>query len=181
MHLTYSTFSASHSPKCLFHLHAHTDGTPLKTEKADLTRKLECEQETALLATNLPVISASVIDGGIIIHETVLQHSESTYGTMAKDLLERVFSGRGEQIHLVLDKCQSSTIKDPERNLRQSTSQPFIITGPDHAQRQGGIELLSSSFKEEFAKFVIWIMEETRVCINSREKNAVCVQWRSLC
>lgn len=139
---------------------AHSDGTPLKTEKAVLTRKLECKQEAALLPTNLPVISASVIDGGIIIHETVLQHSKSTYGIMAKDLLERVCSSRGEQIHLVLDKYQSPSIKDPERNLRQSTSQLFIITGPDQAQRQSGIELLrSSSFKEEFAKFV---MEEWR-------------------
>ena len=146
-----------------------------------MTRKLECKQEAALLATNLPVISASVSDGGIIIHETVLQQSKSTYGTMAKDLLDRVCSSRAEQIHLVLDKYQSPSIKDPERNLRQSTSQPFIITGPDQAQRQSGIELLrGSAFKEEFAKFVMgeWRKPEYASIVGRKTH---CVPWRSLC
>ena len=55
---------------------AHSDGTPLNTEV--FTRMLEWQNEETLLEINLPMISASVIDGGIVIHETILQHSDST-------------------------------------------------------------------------------------------------------
>ena len=73
---------------------------------------------------------------------------------MAKDLLKRVCLCRGEEIHLVLDKYQSPSTKDPERNLRCSTSHEFFNTGPDQAQCQRGKELLkSSSSKEQFTRF----------------------------
>ena len=105
----------------------------------------------------LPSITATVIDGGIIHHETVLQHSKSTYATMARDLLAKVCLSRGEQVHLALNKYQTPSIKDVERYLRRSTtSQAFIITGPDQAQRQSGTELLKNgSFKEEVSRFVM--------------------------
>ena len=119
---------------------------------------LEWQNEETLLEINLLVISAKGIDRGIIIHETILQHRDSTYGSMAKDLLKRVCLCRGEEIHLVLDKYQSPSIKDLERNLRCSTLREFFITGPEQAQRQRGKELLQSpSSKEQFAWF---IMEE---------------------
>jgi len=138
---------------------AHSDGTPLKTDKATLTKTLENKQETVLTDLSLPSIKATVIDGGIMLHETVMQHSKSTYGIMARDLLAKICSCRGEQVHLVLDKYQSPSIKDAERNLRySSTPQTFIITGPDQAQRQSGAELLKNgSFKDAFALF---LMEE---------------------
>ena len=60
---------------------AHCDGTPLKTEKATLTKTLERRQEVVLVDASLPPIIATVIDGGIIFHETVLQHSKSTFDT----------------------------------------------------------------------------------------------------
>ena len=121
---------------------AHSDGAPLKTDKAALTKTLGRRQEVILVDASLPLIAATVIDGGIILHETVLQHSKSTYATMARDLLAKVCLCRGEEVHLVLDKYQTQSIKDAERNLRRSTtSQVFIITGPDQAQRQSGTEL----------------------------------------
>ena len=85
-----------------------------------------------------------------MLHETVMQPSKSTYGIMARDLLTNLCSCHGEQVHLVLDKYQSPSIKDAERNLRcSSTPQAFVITGPDQAQRQSGAELLKNvSFKE---------------------------------
>ena len=49
----------------------------------------------------------TVIDCGIFLHETVLQHSKSTCTVMARDRLLKVCSSRGEQIHLVLDKYLS--------------------------------------------------------------------------
>ena len=133
------SYPVTEVPLCL----AHCDGTALKTEKASLTKALEKRQEVVLVDANLPPITATVIDGGIILHETVLRHSKSTYATMARDLLVKVCSNRGEQIHLVLDKYQTPSIKDAERCLHHSTSsQAFTITGPDQAQRQSGTELL---------------------------------------
>ena len=135
---------------------AHSDGTPLKTGKSVLTKIREGRQEDPLVETNLPPITSTVIDGGIIIHETILQHSKSTYATMARDLLGKVCSYRGEQIHLVLDKYQSPSINDCKRNLRHLRGGVFVITGPDQTQRQRGTDLLKNeSFKVEFARFVM--------------------------
>ena len=77
---------------------------------------------------DLPLITATVIDGGNLLHETILHHSKSmTYGTMSKDLLTKVCSSRGEKVHLVLDKFQSPSIKDTKRNLRgHFTTQPQV-------------------------------------------------------
>ena len=80
---------------------------------------------------------------------------------MARDLLVRICSSYGEEIHLVLDKYRSPSIKDCERAICGTcNSQTFVITGSEQVQRQSGAELLkSSSFKEEFACF---IMQEWR-------------------
>ena len=112
---------------------ALSDRTPLKTDKAALTKTLESRQEVGLVDTSPPPITATVIDGGIILHETVLQH-KSTYTTMARDLLAKVCLSRGDQIHLVLDQYQSPS-KDDEQNMHRSTTpQVFIITGLYQAQ-----------------------------------------------
>ena len=138
---------------------AHSDGIPLKTDKATLTKVLESKQEAVPTDSSITPIKATVIDGGIMLHETVMKHSKSTYGMMAKDLLTKICSCHGEQVHLVLDKYQTPSIKDPERNLRYSSApHAFTITGPDQSQRQSGIELLKNVlFKEAFACF---LMEE---------------------
>ena len=91
---------------------AHSDGTPLKTDKATLTKALESRQDVVFVDANLPTIKTTVIDGGILLHESVMQHSKSTYATMARDLLAKVCCHRGEQIHLLLDKYKSPSIKE---------------------------------------------------------------------
>ena len=75
---------------------AHIDGTPLKTDKATLTKALESRQHVVFVDTNLPSIKATISDGGILLYESVMQHSKSTYAAMAKDLLVKVYSHRGE-------------------------------------------------------------------------------------
>ena len=136
---------------------AHSDGTPLKTDKATLTKALESRQDVVFVDANLPPIKATIIDGGILLHESVMQHSKSTYATMARDMLVKVCCHRGDQIHLLLDKYKSPSIKDVERKLRgQGNENAFTITGPDQAQRQSGTELLKNgAFKEEFASFLM--------------------------
>ena len=142
---------------------AHSDGTPLKTDKATLTKALESRQDVVFVDANLPPIKATIIDDGILLHESVMQHSKSTYATMARDMLVKVCCHRGDQIHLLLDKCKSPSIKDVERKLRgHGNENAFTITGPDQAQRQSGTELLNNgAFKEGFASFLMieWRMD----------------------
>ena len=66
---------------------AHSDGTPLKTDKATLTKALESRQDVVFVDANLPSIKATIIDVGILLHESGMQHNKSTYATMARDLL----------------------------------------------------------------------------------------------
>ena len=135
---------------------SHSDGTPLMTEKAALTKFVETKQNVVLSDISIPPMKAAVIDGGMILYETVLQHSKSTYATMAEDLLKKVCTTKANEIHLVSDKYQSRSIKDYERKARYKGSQSFVITGPDQAQRQSGKDLLNNvSFKDEFAKFIL--------------------------
>ena len=90
---------------------AHIDGTPLKTDKATLTKALESRQDVVFVDTNLPSIKATISDGGILLYESAMQHS------MARDLLVKVCSHRGEFMHLLLDKYKSPFITDVDRIL----------------------------------------------------------------
>ena len=64
---------------------AHSDGTPLKTNKATLTKALVSRQDVVFVDANISTIK-TINDGGILLHESVMQHSKSTYATMARDL-----------------------------------------------------------------------------------------------
>ena len=89
----------------------------LKTDKATLTKALESRQHVVFVDTNLPSIKATISDGGILLYESVMQHSKSTYAAMARDLLVKVCSNLGELMHLLLDKYKSPSIKDVDRKL----------------------------------------------------------------
>ena len=69
---------------------AHSDGTLLKTDKATLMITLESRQEIVVTDLSLPPIKTTVIDGGIMRHETIMQHSKSTYTIMARDILVKI-------------------------------------------------------------------------------------------
>ena len=157
--LTYTMSLAIPSQKCLFLLPI-VMAFPSRRTRQLSQKPLKVNKKLFLHAnSSITPIEATVIDGGIMLHETVMKHSKSTYAMMARDLLVKICSYCGEQVHLVLHKYQSPSIKDAERNLRySSTPQAFNITGPDQAQRQSGTELLKNViFKEAFA---IFLMEE---------------------
>ena len=86
-------------------------------KKATHTKALESRQDVVFVDTNLPSIKATISDGGILLYESVIQHSKSTYAAMARDLLVKVCSHRVEFIHLLLDKYKSPSIKDVDRLL----------------------------------------------------------------
>ena len=96
---------------------AHIDGTPLKTDKATHTKALESRQDVVFVDTNLPSIKATISDGRILLYESVIQDSKSTYAAMARYLLVKVCSHRVELMHLLLDKYKSPSIKDVDRLL----------------------------------------------------------------
>ena len=100
---------------------AHADRTPLKTEKASLTKLLESKQTYVLTNINLPSISCSIIDGGLILYEVFVQHTTLSYVDIATGLLARSCSLQGMEIHLLLDKYKSPFIKDNERKWRCRT------------------------------------------------------------
>ena len=110
-----------------------------------------------LTDANLTPIKATVIDGGIILHETMIEHSKSTYGSMARDLLEMVCRSHGEQILLVLDKYQSPSINTlSEFYAVQVGPKNLSLLGLTSSQRHRGTELLKNGgFKEEFASFIM--------------------------
>ena len=79
---------------------------------------------------------------------------------MTRDLLLKVCALSGKEIHLVLDGCMSSSIKDLERELRSSkgTSDKFVISGPNKCS-----ELVESQMNLSFKKqFSCYIMKEWR-------------------
>lgn len=127
---------------------------------------LENYQNAVLDSTILPNIRVTVLDGGIILHETVLQHTRASYGTMVRDLLVKACSFHGEEVHIIFDQYKSPSIKDYERELRGGIHQKFVITGSDQVQRQSGATLLKNTyFKEEFSRFLM--TEDVKPCYGS--------------
>ena len=90
---------------------------------------------------NLPSISCSIIDGGLILYEVLVQHITSSYADIATEHLARVFPLQGMEIHLLLDKYKSPSI-DNERKLRCRTEEVFIITGPQQIEKQPCVKLV---------------------------------------
>ena len=89
---------------------AHSHGILLKTDKATLPKTLESRQETVVTDLRLPQIKATMINGGIMLQEAIMQHSKSTNAIMARDLLVKICSYHGKQVH-----NYTSHIKDTER------------------------------------------------------------------
>ena len=133
---------------------AHIDDTPLKTDKATLTKALERRQHVVFVDTNLPSIKATISDGWILLYERVMQHSKSTYATMARDLLVKVCSHRDESTtrHIQVSIHQGCWSETGGYGIQNA----FTITGPDQAKRQSGTERLKNgAFNGEFASFLM--------------------------
>ena len=151
---------------------AHSDGTPNNTDKSVLTKALEREQDQVINVINAPPVDALVIDGGLLLHETLVRHRTSTYACMARDLLVKACSLRGQELHIVFDKYEHPSIKDPERrHLSAVFPSSFTISGPEQIQCQSGALLLrNSSFKEEFVLFAMkeWEKKQYKPILEKR-------------
>ena len=134
---------------------AHADGAPLKTPKNALLHKLE-ELQTIII-TDEPEDYTQIFDGGLLIHSVVsVMNVGASYGSIARKILSAVASGKGEEIHICLDKYIENSIKDSERKLRGADDAIYTITGPDQTMRQQGEKLLTNgNFKNELATFLM--------------------------
>ena len=138
---------------------AHTDGTPTKTEKANLTKLLEKKQSQPQDQTTTPVVDATLFDGELVLHKDLPSHNTSTYGKIVSDIMVKVCSASGDSVHLLLDKYVEPSIKDIERLNRGAVHNEvslFIITRAEQQQRKKGIDLIKDGgFKDAFAQFLL--------------------------
>lgn len=134
---------------------SHTDGTPIKTDKSALMKVLEKRQSNITTTENMPPIDSSIIDGGLLLH-SALPFSRGTFGNMAHYIFLKVISLQGQEIHVIFDTYDTSSLKQCERQARGSNDTTFIINGPEQTPKQKTTELLKSSqFKDQFADFVM--------------------------
>ena len=135
---------------------AHSDGSLMKTDKSALLRKLEARlTDSNINSGSLPSIDVTLIDGGLLFH-TILIDLKGNYGAMARAFLERICAHHGNEIHVLFDVYKENTIKANERQLRGSQNHTYIIAGPEQTPNQSKTELVqNSSFKQEFAKFLL--------------------------
>ena len=136
---------------------AHADGSMNKTEKAAFTKILEGKQVNVLDEKSIGRVNASMFDGGLLMHEIIPSHSKSTYSKIARDFIVKVCSAPGDEVHLLLDRYITPSIKDPERQKRGGINDiTYQITGSEQQQKQKGSELLNDAcFKEQFGRLLL--------------------------
>ena len=137
---------------------AHSDGSRVKSDKSTLLNKLESLQSISILTQQmLPKSFACIFDGGLILHSVLSQaRVGASFGSIARQMLVTICSGKGVEVHLCLDKYVAKSIKGSERKLRGSLDLPYVITGPEQTIRQCGQKLLSNGeFKNAFSKFIV--------------------------
>ena len=135
---------------------AHADGSPLKTAKPALLKRLEEAQSEKL--TDAPTTScARIYDGGLLLHSTLsTTNSGTSYGSVARSILSKVCSGFADEVHVCLDKYVPNSIKDSERKLRGAKDSAYSIIGAEQTLRQKGETLLKNgTFKDELGRFLI--------------------------
>jgi hypothetical protein len=96
------------------------------------------------------------LDGFYFLH--LLINVPSSYGNIAKLILQTVCRTQAVEIHLIFDTYKSPSIKDIERQNRSISSQhqnTYKINGPNQQRSAEFSELLkNSSFKKTFVDFL---------------------------
>ena len=141
----------------------------MKIKKSKLLNKLESLQEGV---KSLPHIDTTLIDWGLLLHSFLSATGNiSSYGKLARCLLNHICSGIGSEIHVVLDKYMPSFMKDSKRRLCGANDQPFIISGSEQAPKQSCLKLLQNGvFKDQLAKYLLleWQKEQYGPILGSK-------------
>lgn len=98
-----------------------------------------------------------MFDGGLLMHEILPSHNKSTYSKVARDFMVKLASAPGGEVHLLLDRYITPSIKNPECQKKGGIKDnTYQITRPEQQQKQKGSELLNdASFKEQFGRFLL--------------------------
>ena len=100
----------------------------------------------------------------------------ATFGTIARTLLIKAFAQEGNNIHLVIDKVVSPSVKDCECDSRsgyQERGSQYQITGPNQRRTSNWLNaLLSDQFKvaEIFEGKCLYV-NDGDICYGFREEN----------
>lgn len=147
------------------HSLAHPDGTMISTnQKAEVTAWFTSKLESHP-SNNSIDFDVDVIDGFYFLNG--LRESPEKYGDFAKFVLERICDTTAREIHIIFDKHQSPSPRDPDmkksKELYENFSSNFSIKGKNQ-QRNSTLKkcLASNSFREEIINFLIrcWSDEE---------------------
>ena len=96
----------------------------LKTDKSKLYKVLEPKTRC-----EIPVVDETVIDTSFFLYLQL--NLPSTFGGVAKCILSKIMNLPGNVIHYVTDKWLNPSIKDNERENRESNSQNYETKGPN--------------------------------------------------
>jgi hypothetical protein len=131
---------------------SHVDGSMQKTPKAALLKFIESQVETQPPTS----INTTIIDASFFLHLQMNSALPSSFGAVARFLLQRILSSDGDIIHFVTDKWLSPSIKDCERDSRSSSSTAYRITGPAQKRPSNWIQALrNANFKESLIEFLV--------------------------
>eukprot|EP00794_Sanderia_malayensis_P015514 gene15514-17096_t len=136
---------------------SNVDGTMLKTPKSKLMSQLEKRVSTS----PPPKVEAYVINAAFFFHHFC--NLPETFGGVAKFFLKKILECDGKLIHFVSDKWISPSIKDCERDARDTSTASYNITGP--MQKRPGnwfSAMRNSTFKTSLLSFPIdaWASKE---------------------
>ena len=132
---------------------ANTDGTPRKTNKAALARKLEAK---ASPADEMESPSACIIDGMSIVQK--MKGDKLTFAELAEQMLDFVLRiGAGsERIDVVFDVYRQLSIKGAERTMRGAdTGIRFTNIIPGHKILQWRRLLSCNASKTKLISFIV--------------------------
>ena len=93
-------------------LFSHADGTMLKIQKS----KLMEESESRIFSEKLNHVSVIIIDAIFFLH--LWKDLPANFGTIARFLLIKVFTQKGNNIHLAYNKVVSPSVKDSKCHSR---------------------------------------------------------------
>jgi len=150
---------------------SHVDGTMQKTPKAEVIKYLESQFPT----TSPTSINTTIIDASFFLHLQMNSALPSSFGAVARFLLQRILSAHGDAIHFVTDKWLSPSIKDCERDSRASTSVSYQIIGPAQKRPSNWISALkNASFKKSLIEFLVNRWEDDGLADAFQQKNSLC-------
>ena len=117
---------------------SHVDGTMQKIHKATLMKPLESE----VTATPPPSLNTTIIDASFVLHLQTSSSLQSSFGAIARILLQKVMYAEGDVIH-----C--------ERDSRMPSSTASNITGSSQKRpRNWNQALRNNHFKESLIEFL---------------------------